>query len=67
MKTFTEIKEAVKTCICDYNNCRVCPYYVEPTLDIDFLKSIDSCTHNLTKDIIEIIDEYERLKNENNK
>jgi hypothetical protein len=67
MKTFIEIKEALKICICDYNNCRVCPYYVKSTLDIDFLKSMDMCTQNLTKDIIEIIDEYERLKNENNK
>ena len=69
MKTFNEIKEALKTCVCDYNNCRVCPYYVKPTLDIDFSKSIDMCTQNLTKDIIKIIDDYERLKkkNENNK
>lgn len=58
MKTFTEIKKALKLCINSYDYCIFCPYYV---------KNIKRCTHDLMKDIIEIINEYERLLNENNK
>ena len=58
MKTFSEVKKALKLCIDSYDLCTYCPYYV---------KNIEKCTQNLTNDIIEIIKEYERLKNENNK
>lgn len=58
MKTFIEIKEALKLCVCSYDFCKQCPYYVG---------NIEECTNNLTKDIIKIINDYERLKNENNK
>lgn len=58
MKTFTEIKEAIKLCLNSYDYCKKCPYYV---------KDIEVCTRDLVSDINDIIDEYERLKNENNK
>lgn len=55
MKTFTEIKEAIKLCLNSYDYCKKCPYYV---------KDIEVCTRDLVSDINDIIDEYERLKNE---
>ena len=58
MKTFSEVKKALKLYIDSYDLCTYCPYYV---------KNIEQCTQNLTNDIIEIIKEYERLLNENNK
>lgn len=56
MKTLTDIKKALKLCVDSYDLCKLCPYYV---------KNIERCTHKLTKDIIKIINEYERLKMKN--